>query len=133
MSDELTKTAERRAIADEVESRLRDKTGGPHVQDSSEYIRGIARDEADRTTRALITEYQNKCVNEGPICGVWEEIGKMRSDIGAIKTEFAGERGEARGVLKAQGRQTTILVTAVTVLGFLANLAFNFWKTRHGG
>ena len=99
----------------------------------SEHMRALARDEAERAAKALIAQYQNDCVNHGPICGVWEEIGRMRDSIAAEAKQNAEERGEARGALKAQARQTTIIVAAVGAIGVVAQVFMLIWKAVHGG
>jgi hypothetical protein len=62
----------------------------PYVDDntpvggmSTEYVRELARSEAESEGR----RQQQKCVEEGPICTVWEEIRTMRTDIGSLKME----------------------------------------------
>lgn len=112
MSDtrkEQSTTGEREAIAKRAASAAvdaflaRDRTPPmgqiPRSEDSSEHIRKIARDEAERTSKAMITEYQNNCINSGPICGVWEEIGRMRETMSShdkIISEFVGAQKLSR-------------------------------------
>ena len=115
---------------------LRHQTPLPAPQppsDSSEHIRAIARDEAQQTCKGMIAQYQNDCVNNGPICGVWEEIGRMRDSIATETKQNAEERGEARGALKAQARHTTLIVAGVGAIGVGAQLFMLIWKAAHGG
>lgn len=128
-ADSLTDTGERRAIVDEVEARLRDRTPVTRSSDSSEHIRAVARDEAERTATMLIQKYQSDCVKEGPICGVWEEIGKMRTVVAGVNNELS----ERKGADKAQARNLTIIVGVASAIGVAANLIGLLWKVRHGG
>lgn len=50
---------------------------------TTEKVRALARAEAE----AAGNEAQKECIERGPICGVWKEIEKMRTSIGAIKDE----------------------------------------------
>jgi hypothetical protein len=81
---------------------------GEHVQ----LMHEIAQDEA----RAAADAHESHCQNEGPVCRVWEEIGKMEARLGTVERAFAGIEGAA----KSQARTMKLLAVAITVisLGF---------------
>lgn len=58
-----------------------DRTPTPVV--GTEEIRAIARDVAV----AVGNEAQKECMERGPICSVWKEIGAMRGDIRTLGVE----------------------------------------------
>lgn len=92
--------------------------------DDAEQVRSIARDEAQRES-AL---HENRCLTDGPICGVWEEIGKMRNDIAAINKELDEGRGAAREAGRAAGLRSAIITSVIVVLAQIGLfVAARFW------
>lgn len=88
----------------------------------------MARDEAERSVHAEILKSRQQCVDSGPICTIWGEIGKMRDVIATLKEEIARERGEMGGIMKAQARQTTILIAAISFVGVAAQIVLGLLK-----
>lgn len=104
---------------------------GRHPRDLSE-----PASEAGETVRSIVraevsaesSRHQNQCVNDGPICGVREEMAAMRADIEGIKMEFA----EARGAHKQQSRNMAIIAVVAGALS-AASAIFNVvWRALHG-
>ena len=111
-TDKLTAIAE---IAANRAIEKADKTPAPPA-DSAETMRRIARSEAEA--------HQNRCVNDGPICGVREEMKEMQGSLETIKMEFA----EARGAHRQQSRNLTIIASVFGLLSALSSLAGLAWK-----
>ena len=111
-TDKLTAIATQAAV---MAVERADKTPAPPA-DSTEAMRRIARSESDA--------HQNRCVNDGPICGVWDAINEMRESVNIIKMEFA----EERGAHKQQSRNLTIIASVFGLLSTLASLAGLAWK-----
>jgi hypothetical protein len=91
----------------------------------TEEVRRIARAEAV----AVGNEAQKECIERGPICGVWKTIDEQRRDMATIKDELA----ENRGAIRAQGRNVTIVVAVIGLLGLAAQIAGLLIRVRHGG
>lgn len=68
----------------------------PSPSDSSERVRGIARDEASREVKMRLASHAATCENAA---GLWEEIGKMRdanTNRDKLIAEFVGAQKLAR-------------------------------------
>lgn len=86
MSERTYLTEDIREAVEQVLPRVlrdiaRDRT--PTDGLSTEAVRALARAEA----QAEGDRAQKECVESGPICGVWEEIGKMRTEIATVTVE----------------------------------------------
>jgi hypothetical protein len=97
------------------------------TSESSEQIRAWSHDEAARTCRELLSQYQMDCVNNGPICGVWEAIDKIRDEVKLMDKEMS----EGRGVAKAQARNVTLIVAVVGVLSLAAQVFGIMVRLKH--
>lgn len=72
--------------------------------------------------RAAVAEHQNHCP-------VWEEIGKMRTEIASIRSEQDQARGAAKEAAAKTLRAVQVL-TGIAALSTVATFILNHWPHR---
>jgi predicted transcriptional regulator len=140
MTTKLSDSGTQRAIdeaAERVERKVRRELEdartpalGVRSSDSSETY-----EIAERVFKREEPGHMRRCLKDGPaaeVCEVVEKVQRdmenVRKEVGDMKQGIAEERGEARGVLRAQARLTTIIVA----IGAVVNIAIALYRFRHG-
>ena len=103
-------------------------TPGPQPIVNTEAVRAIAREVAEDVCGQRVAEHSGAC---GQARDLWESVSQLREEQKTMEVQREGDRGELRGVMRAQTRTLAILVAIIGGLGLAAQIVGMVLRVGH--